>query len=60
MLMMNVMHDFEFWNLNNKKFLIPLHFQKFENLGMLHDHLQKKIYKGNKETKQNISAKYKF
>ena len=35
-MLMNAMHAFEFWNLNNKKFLIPLNFQKFENLGMLH------------------------
>ena len=36
MMLMNAMHDFGFLNLNNKKFLIPLNFQIFEILGMLH------------------------
>ena len=35
MMLMNAMHDFEFWNKTTKSFLIPLNFQKFENLGML-------------------------
>ena len=35
MILMNAMHDFMFFNLNNKKFLSFLNFQKFEKLGML-------------------------
>ena len=35
MMLMNAMHDFEIFKLKQQKFLIPLNFQNFENLGML-------------------------